>query len=175
MDDFLEEEMQIMEEQDSIRTTLSSNSFLHPIKEVTMPSVITIDLNVSIGDAVDLMQEKKIGSVVITKKGKLTGIFTERDVLLKVIGKLKDWKERPIYEVMTSHPQSLRASDEIAYVLNNMHVGGYRHVPITNENQEPVSMISIKDVVTWILDHFPQEITNLTGEPHRGPKTREGA
>ncbi len=175
MNDFLDEEIQIMSEQDSDGTTISSRSFLHPIKEVAMPVVIAIDISSTIGEAIDLMQSKNIGSVVITRKGKLEGIFTERDVLMKVIGKMEDWRNHPIHEAMTSHPQSLQAGDEIAYVLNNMHVGGYRHVPIVNEKNEPVSMISIKDVVTWILDHFPQEIINLTGEPHRGPKTREGA
>lgn len=175
MEDHLEEELQIMKEQDSSGTTLSSGSFLHPIKEVTMPAVVAMDISTNIGDAVDLMQERKIGSVVITQSGQLAGIFTERDVLMKVIGKIDNWREEPIKRVMTPNPQSLQAGDEIAYVLNNMHVGGYRHVPIVNEKDEPIAMISIKDVVSWILDHFPQDVMNLTGEPHRGPKSREGA
>ena len=53
-------------------------------------------------------------------------------------------------------------------------VGGYRHIPIVDQSDRPVSIVSIKDVVTFLLDYFPAEITNLTGEPYRGPKLREG-
>ena len=121
------------------------------------------------------MQKKKIGSVVLTSNGELSGILTERDLLMKVLGIHDNWSSLKASDVMTAGPQSLQAGDEIAYVLNNMHVGGYRHVPIVDENEKPVGMVSIKDVVSWILDHFPQEITNLTGEPFRGKASREGA
>lgn len=175
MDDHLKEEAQIAKEQDSTGTSLSSESFTHPIKEISMPQVIALEESTALGEVVKLMQDKKIGSVVLTNSGELTGILTERDLLMKVMGLKDDWKNIKASEVMTANPQNLQADDEIAYVLNNMHVGGYRHVPIVDENDKPVAMISIKDVVSWILDHFPQEITNLTGEPYRGKVSREGA
>ena len=140
-----------------------------------MPSVIALDESTSLGDVVGLMQEKRIGSVVLTNSGELSGILTERDLLMKVLGLHENWKSMKASDVMTARPQALQAGDAIAYVLNNMHVGGYRHVPIVDENEKPVGMVSIKDVVSWILDHFPQEITNLTGEPFRGKTSREGA
>ena len=140
-----------------------------------MPKVLCLDISKTVGEAVECMQSNKIGSVVVTKDGELEGIITERDILMKVIGLIDDWKATPVEQIMTKHPQSLMPEDEIAYVLNNMHVGGYRHVPIVNEKDEPISMISIKDVVSWLLDHFPMEIINLTGEPYRGPVSREGA
>lgn len=175
MSDHIEEELQVAKEQDSEGTALSSDTFKEPIKNVKMPKVLGLDISTSIGEAVECMQKNKIGSVVVTKDGKLEGIITERDILMKVIGILDDWKSTPVDKFMTPHPQSLMPEDEVAYVLNNMHVGGYRHVPIVNEDDEPISMISIKDVVSWLLDHFPMEIINLTGEPYRGPVSREGA
>ena len=69
----------------------------------------------------------------------------------------------------------LMATDMIAYVMNNMHVGGYRHVPIVDENNVPISIVSIKDVMSFILDYFPEEILNITGEPFRGTPFRESA
>ncbi len=175
MSDHIDEEFQVAKEQDSDGTALSSDTFKEPIKNVKMPKVLGVDVSTTVGDAVKCMQEKKIGSVVVTKNGKLEGIITERDILMKVIGIIDDWKNASVEDVMTRNPQSLMPQDEIAYVLNNMHVGGYRHVPIVNEDDEPISMISIKDVVSWLLDHFPMEIINLTGEPYRGPVSREGA
>ena len=175
MSDSLDEENKIAKEQDSIGTALSAETFNTPIREISMPKVIAIEEDTSIKAVIDILQKKKIGSVVVTKNGVLSGIVTERDILLKVICIIKDLEKTKVTEIMTANPQSLQKEDQVAYVLNNMHVGGYRHVPIVNENDEPVSMISIKDVISWILDFFPQEITNLTGEPFRGAISREGA
>jgi CBS domain-containing protein len=175
VNDSLEEELEIAGEQDKAGTALSGESFKAPLREVYTPRIIGVDESTPIKKVIDILQAKKMGSVVVTKNGVLTGIVTERDILLKVICIIDDLENTPVTKIMTSNPQSLRKEDEIAYVLNNMHVGGYRHVPIVNEKDEPISMISIKDVVSWILDHFPQEITNLTGEPFRGEASREGA
>jgi CBS domain-containing protein len=175
VNDSLEEELDIAKEQDKAGTALSAETFETPLKEVNTPRVIGVEESTSIKAVIDILQKKKMGSVVVTKDGVLTGIVTERDILLKVICIIDDLENTPITNIMTANPQSLRKEDEVAYVLNNMHVGGYRHVPIVNEKDEPISMISIKDVISWILDHFPQEITNLTGEPFRGEISREGA
>jgi len=175
MSDHIEEELQVAKEQDSEGTALTSETFKEPIKNVKTPKVLCLDVSKTVGEAVECMQKNKIGSVVVTKNGELEGIITERDILMKVIGLIDDWKSAPVEQIMTRNPQSLMPEDEVAYVLNNMHVGGYRHVPIVNEKDEPISMISIKDVVSWLLDHFPMEIINLTGEPYRGPISREGA
>lgn len=175
MTDQLDEELEIASEQDASGTALSADTFKTAISDISMPKVICVDESSSIKAVIDIMQSKKIGSVVVTRDGELSGIVTERDILMKVICLIDDLENTPVTKVMTEDPQSLRKEDEIAYILNNMHVGGYRHIPIVNENDQPVSMISIKDVVSWILDHFPQEITNLTGEPYRGKASREGA
>jgi CBS domain-containing protein len=174
-DDLIDEEMQIMQEQDAEPKVMNSEMFKLSIHELRMPAVKTLDCSATIGDAIDMMQKNRIGSVVITKDGKLEGIVTERDVLLKVIGLIENYKTESITKVMTADPVSLMPGDAIAYALNNMHVGGYRHVPIVNEENEPISLVSIKDVVSFIMDYFPEEITNLTGTPFRGPVTRDSA
>lgn len=174
-DDELDEEMLIAGEQDSSGTTLSAETFKRPISEISAPKIVTVTVDMTMKEAIALMQEKKIGSLVIVKDKKIAGIMTERDVLMKVIGVIKDWEKTPIKEIMTAAPQTLMKGDEIAYILNNMHIGGYRHIPLVNENDEPISMISIKDIVSWVLDFFPNEISNLTGEPYRGTISREGA
>ena len=176
MNDMLEEELQIMEEQLLENPkVLNEEIFKLPIEKLNVSKCFSVDESANIYETVESMQKKKIGSVVITKNGKLTGIITERDILMKVVGKISDLKNTKVKEVMTADPIALRSEDMIAYVMNNMHVGGYRHVPIVNENEEPVGMISIKDVMSFILDYFPESILNITGEPFRGPVSRESA
>ena len=62
---------------------------------------------------------------------------------------------------MTKDPEFLSKEDPIAYALNKMHVGGFRHVPILNDSLVPVGLISINDIISTIADYFSREIINL--------------
>ncbi len=173
-EDDLEEELHIGKERDRV-TVLNSDIFKLPVSALPMSPAVALDIGATIGKAVDLMQRKKTGSVLITKNGKLAGIITERDILNKVIGKMGDFKTRSVADAMTPDPVKLMPGDMIVYVMNNMHVGGYRHIPIVNEKNKPLAVISIKDVMAFILDYFPKDVANIVGEPYRGPTDREGA
>lgn len=176
IEDMIEEELQIMEEQDRTPKFLSSETFQLPISELKRTKVYVLSLSATIADAIHIMVNRNLGSVVIVDNAtKVAGIVTERDILRKVTGKIDHPDQISITEIMTNDPLCLREDDMIAYVMNNMHVGGYRHIPIVNEKNQPIAMVSIKDVMGFILDHFPQEITNITDEPYRGPLSRESA
>ncbi len=175
-DDIIDEELQIAMEQDQKeKKILSGDIFELPISELDLPEAICLEENSSISEALNLMQSKRIGSIIIVSNRKLSGIVTERDILLKVAGLPIDLQSEPVKSIMTPNPTSLLSTDMIAYVMNNMHVGGYRHVPIVDEHNIPLAMISIKDVMSFILEYFPEEIQNITGEPFRGEHLRESA
>ncbi|MBL6989956.1 MAG: CBS domain-containing protein [Bacteriovoracaceae bacterium] len=172
VESYIDDEIRIMHEQDADPTVLSSNTFKLSIKELGLGPVLTLDISASVAEAVKLLQEKRVGSVLITKNGQLEGIVTERDLLYKVTGIISDLSKVNVSEIMTQDPVSLMKEDMIAYVMNNMHVGGYRHVPIVDENNKPIHNISIKNILRFILDHFPAAITNITGKPYRGLSKR---
>lgn len=130
-----------------------------------MKPAITVDIDVPIRDAIHLMQTKRIGCVLVTSHNKLLGIFTERDVLKKIIGAAFDLRSTPITEVMTINPQALNDDDTIAYALNFMDLGGYRHIPIVNEQFEPLGVVSVKDIVSYLVQHFADEVLNLPPHP----------
>jgi CBS domain-containing protein len=171
--DIEKEEIDIGKEQDYDVKRFSTESFNAPISSIPTNKILSVEEGTTVADAVALMQSKRIGSLTIVKDHKLVGILTERDILMKAIGHSQELSSLLVDDIMTPNPQTLRKGDEIAYVLNNMHVGGYRHIPIVDENNVPESMISIKDVVDWVLDHFPQEILCMTGEPFRGESSRD--
>jgi CBS domain-containing protein len=130
----------------------------------------------SLAEAIGFLREKHIGAVlVVDELGKLVGIFSERDVIQRVAGRRLDWDGVPVSEFMTPGPETLKATDMVAYALNYMHLGGYRHVPVVSDEGEPVAIVSIKDVVAYLADYFPQEVMNLPPEPLRvGPDHRHG-
>jgi CBS domain-containing protein len=103
------------------------------------------------------------------KSGALVGIFTERDLLNRVAGKRLDWDAARVADYMTREPETLRPDDRIAWALHHMAVGGYRNVPLTDDRGRPVGLVSMKDIVDFIVDLFPAQVLNLPPDPHRAP------
>ncbi|MDT8324633.1 MAG: CBS domain-containing protein [Bacteroidota bacterium] len=130
-----------------------------------MKPAITVEIDTTVKEAVNLMQDKRIGCVLVTSHDKLLGIFTERDVLKKILGAAFDLRTTPITEVMTTNPQALNEDDTIAYALNFMDLGGYRHIPLVNDAFEPVGLVSVKDIVSYLVEHFADEVLNLPPHP----------
>jgi CBS domain-containing protein len=131
-----------------------------------MKPAFDIGVDASVSDAIDVMKIKRVGCVVITKDNRLKGIFTERDVLKKIAGSNLDPHTTPITSVMTHSPQVLWEQDTIAYALNFMDSGGYRHIPIVNEHFEAVGVVSIKDIVSYLIQIFSDEVLHLPAHPH---------
>ncbi len=101
-----------------------------------------------VGEAIRLMRESGSDAVLVTEGGRLVGILTERDAVVKLAG-------RPLEgitagEVMTPDPVVLRHTDTIAVAINKMAVGGFRHIPIV-ENGTAIGVVSAKDVFHHIL------------------------
>jgi CBS domain-containing protein len=111
-----------------------------------------------------------------TQRSKLIGIFTERDVLFRIVDKGRNPAALAIGEVMTPNPENLSSRATVAYVLNKMSVGGFRHVPVVDDEHRPVCVISVRDVVSFLVNAFPREVLNLPSEPSSSPPaSREGA
>ena len=128
----------------------------------------------------DAMKRHHRGCVLITQEGTvrspLTGIFTERDVLLKVIDSGRNPATVPLGEVMTRDPEALPIDAKLAWALNMMSVGGYRHLPVTDHRRWPAFIISVRDIVEFLVESFPAEVLNLPpdfGREH--VRERDGA
>ena len=104
----------------------------------------------SAADACLRMVRQKIGCLpVVEPDGKLVGILTERDYLIKVVGIIPDFAHLPLQPVMTTDPETVSPDDTLAFALHKMDVGGYRHLPVV-EAGKPVGIISVRDVIRHI-------------------------
>ncbi len=171
----VEEELQMQDESVRPPTALSADSFLRPIADLCRrQTLVTAPPGMSIAKVVESMQEHAIGAILIVEHDKLVGIVTERDLMMKVLGSGGDPAKRAVREIMTPDPQTLMREDQIAYLLNAMRVGGFRHVPIVDESGRPTNLISLRDVLAYIVDNFPAEVINLRSEPFRGVSPEYG-
>ncbi|MCH2172251.1 CBS domain-containing protein [Myxococcota bacterium] len=132
-----------------------------------------------VSDAMRAMQDEHCGCVVITQDGTpestLLGIFTERDVLLRIVGRGKNPATLPLADIMTRDPEALSLKSSIALALNMMSVGGFRHLPVVDESHRPSFVLSVRDVVEFLVGYFPREILNLPMSGDKSTKAREGA
>lgn len=148
-----------------------------PLTVLSSRSPVIFAETTSIADAMRAMQEQHRGCVLVTADGttnsELTGIFTERDIMLRVIQRGRNPATIPLSEVMSRDPERLPMTAQVAWVLNLMSVGGFRHVPVVNPRNHPVALISVRDVVGFLVESFPTEILNLPpdfGRRARNPR-----
>lgn len=99
----------------------------------------------------------RVGCVLVGSEEKVEGIFSERDVLLRVAHRYEEVASEPVSAFMTPDPEHLEMSTPIAYALNRMFVGDFRHLPVTEEGRL-VGVISLRDVLGFLSDWYPDLI-----------------
>ncbi|MCA1828737.1 MAG: cyclic nucleotide-binding/CBS domain-containing protein [Myxococcales bacterium] len=155
---------------DSPEEALQGPLLTEPISSLNLGPAITVPIDATLQHTVEVMQHRHLGCVlVVDRDGILKGIFTERDLLTRVAGRKLDWTSITVGEFMTADPESLQRGDGIAWALNLMSIGGYRHVPLIDDDGRPTGVVSVKDIIEFIVDLFPDEILNLPPDPRKKP------
>jgi CBS domain-containing protein len=145
-----------------------------PVSELMADKPLMVDADATVVAAVNAMNEHHTGCVLVHKGGNLVGIFTERDVLRKVIFRdgNRAWR---VDAVMTRNPETLPPSASVAYALNKMSVDGYRHIPIVDKAGKAIGVLSVKDIIQFVVEFFPDGVHNLPPDPVKAiPKTADG-
>ncbi len=108
-----------------------------------------------------MLARRQAGVLITDAAGRLTGIFTERDVLTRVVGKGLDARKTVLDKVMTRNPEALTARDRVAYAVHSMSVAGYRTVPLVDAERRPIGVVTVNDVIRWLANLFPEAVLNL--------------
>ncbi len=148
------------------------------LSELPEREPLVFSTGATVTEAMRAMQREHRGCVLVTDDGtrncKLVGIFTERDVLNRIVDRGKNPATLPLSEVMTPDPDVLSVRSTIAYALNKMSVGGFRHVPVVDDEHRPARVVSVRDIVEFLVAAFPREVLNLPYQDG-STRTREGA
>lgn len=105
------------------------------------------DAGMSVSDACRLLDEHRIGALVVMDGARLKGIFSERDVVRRVVARGRDAGATTVGDVMTADPVTISAREPLAQAMRLMLDGGFRHLPVLRAD-EVVGIISMRDIPT---------------------------
>ncbi len=125
------------------------------IRVLQPKSPITVAPNTPVRDVLQMLVEKRIGCVLVVDEGKkIVGIFSERDALMKLNEEAAELGDRPVSEYMTQSVETLDLAAKIAFAVQRMDLGSYRHIPIIDEDHQPIGIISARDILRYLTERM---------------------
>ena len=134
-------------------TSLEADLLRDRIERLWPKTPLVVEPSTTVGEVLTKMVDKRIGCVMIVDDGKLLGIFSERDALMKLNVDAPKFLDRPISKFMTPGPVTLETNDKIAFALHKMNLGGYRHIPILFDGKL-AGVVSIRDILRYLADRI---------------------
>lgn len=147
------------------------------IQSLQLRPPLVVSRSAALKDVFRKMKDQKRGCAVVLQdesKGTVAGIFTERDVMTRVIEQ-KLPGSTPVVNVMTENPKTLRLSDSVADAINVMNQGHYRHLPLVDDEGRLAGVLGVRDLISYLAEHYPHEVYNLPPDPHQVIRAPEGA
>jgi CBS domain-containing protein len=149
--------------------------FDFPVRKLARRQPLRVEPAQSVQDVARRMTETHSASALVIEGGKLRGIFTEHDLLERVVSAGRDPASTRVEEVMTGSPEALPATATMAQALRFLARGHYRQAPLVDDAGAPVGMLSTRQVVGFVSETFPKEILNAPPESAEPPLQEEGA
>lgn len=124
-------------------------------------SVFSVLALATVAEAVREMSSRNVGSVVVKQNGQLIGLLTERDVITRVVAAGRVPENTAVSDVMTRHPVTVSPRATVEQVMNLFTEKRCRQIPIVDEEDNLVGLISIGDVTRWLLESHRTEVDHL--------------
>jgi CBS domain-containing protein len=154
---------------------LESALVLETLNDVMTQPPLVVAASTSLAETIASMQDEMRGCALVVEFGRLVGIFTERDVLLRIAGHPIDLGQTAVSEYMTRDPVTLPADSSVAFALNRMLSEGFRHIPLVDEQGRPIAVVSMRELIEYLSDFFNRDLLNLPPDGRSNFRNREGA
>jgi CBS domain-containing protein len=143
------------------------------VSTLALTAPITVQAGSTVGALVERVQDRKVGCVLVEEAGRMIGIITERDILMKVVARDVSYAE-PVDKFMTANPVTISPDNTIGDAANLMNERKFRHIPVVDHNGQATGIVSIKDIIGIVAEAFPEQVLNLPPRPHQKMETPEG-
>jgi len=137
---------------DALATALEKQLVSAEVAAMNPRQPLLVAPGTSVREVIQLMVDNSIGCVLIVEDDNIRGVFTERDVLLKLNVDYEQHLDKPVDQFMTEDPQTLSSDAKIAFAVQRMDLGGYRHLPIVEPDGKLTGVISVRDILSFLTD-----------------------
>ena len=127
-----------------------------PVRIIMQKEVLLATPETLVAEAARRMAERNVGAVIVAQDGRILGIFTERDLLRRVVAAGLDCRGTRLDAVMTPSPKTIVPATPFGQALVIMQENGFRHLPVV-EDGKPVGMVSARNAMGPELEEFPSE------------------
>lgn len=134
---------------------------------------VVVDEGCLLREVIERLRDANSGCALVTSDSRLAGIFTERDLVVRVVGAVNAL-DQPVAEWMTSDPDRVSPTDPIRKAVRLMRRGEFRSVPVVDKEDRVVGVVRHKDILKYLAEHFSAEVLNLPPDPERIALEREG-
>ncbi len=131
------------------------------LENKNIKEILSVNPATTVIESLEIMANYNIGALVVLEKGKLVGIFSERDYARKGIIKGRKAKSTPISEVMTSNVFTVSPEMNIKDCMEIMSARHFRHLPVVNDDGNVVGVLSVGDIVSALIIEQRQHINFL--------------
>lgn len=145
-----------------------------PVSRLDISNYCTVPVTASVSDAMTEMRNSRCSCALIIDQSRLVGIFTDRDVLRKVVDRPETWSQ-PVSQFMTSTPQTIGEEAVTAQALELMDEGRFRNVPVVNDSGQVVGNINHFAILKLLADSFPSDVYNRPPDSSQFARRRHGA
>jgi CBS domain-containing protein len=119
--------------------------------------VLTAAPSTTVFECIDRMANRDVGSIVVMEGDAIVGIFTERDYMRKIALEGRSSEDTPVREVMTSKVATVGPDDSLVDCLRVMTEIWCRHLPVVDDDEDLIGIVSIRDGVEEVIDNAQQE------------------
>ena len=131
------------------------------------------DVETPLREVVRRMRDENAGCALLTRDGELAGIFTERDLVERVLGN-EAALDLPVSKWMTPDPGRVTGTDTVRKTVRMMQQRGFRSVPVVDEAGRIMGCVRHKDIINYLAEHFSGQVLNLPPDPEQIALEREG-
>ncbi|MFQ5612417.1 MAG: CBS domain-containing protein [Anaerolineae bacterium] len=153
--------------------SLEQNLRQEQVIHLDLSEFACVETGTSVRQTIERMRKENHNCAFVTEEGALVGIFTDRDILQKIVDAPETW-DRPIEEFMTSSPLAVNRKDPADIALALMNEKRFRNVPVLDDEGIIVGNLTHYAIIKYLADHFPEAVYNLPPDPERVVRQRDG-
>jgi CBS domain-containing protein len=120
---------------------------------------LTVGEHAPVREVVALMQEKRVGAILVEAAGRFKGVFSERDVVTRILAENLSL-ETPVREFLRPVPVSVKITDEVGRAMDLMSEHYLRHLAVVDDDMKILGIISVRNIVDCLAQQFPEAVIN---------------